>query len=449
MHSLTRKPDSLESLPFDQFQRYRVVQAAVRHLRAGRAGPLEVLDLGGHAYSLDGTRSILPIRLCLPEDDTYVVDVQACDAPKYVRGSGTGLPFAAGSFDVVVSCDTLEHVPPGERGSFVEELLRVSRDYVILIAPFFQETTRLAEEILDQFVTKTLGVVHPALREHLDRGLPSREEMEGFLKGSDLDFVDFPSGYVYHWLTMMIAKHYLLSIPDSVEMHKMIDAFYNGYFAEGDERPPGYRHVYIVSRQGHRKPLLDAKAEHDALSAGRRSAPGEGLQLFQLLMAFLQLKREAGLDRGLQDRIVEKERHIAHLQTLVTERDKELAEHRRILKEYHENLTASQGKLQQTEGRLAEYGKALEEARDRLQTYHENLVASQGNLQLNEAKLAEYGEALVEARDRLATYHENLTASLAKLQGVEAELERFKRGRVVSAMLKAQGLLRRLRGREG
>lgn len=410
--------DCLESLPFDQYQRYRVVQAAVRRLRDGLKGPLSVLDLGGHAYSTDGSRTVLPIRLCLPEDDTFVLDVQACDAPRYVRGSGTGIPFASDSFDVVVTCDTLEHIPSGERDSFVEELLRVSRDYLILIAPFYQDVTRLAEEILDQFVSKTLGVTHPALREHLDLGLPGREELEDYLKRSDLAFVDFPSGYVYSWLTMMIVKHYLFSIPDSLEMHNMIDAFYNGYFARGDERSPGYRHVFIISKRGNRKPLLDIKHDHDALcKAGGRDEAGDGLRLFQLLMSFLQLKREAGFDRGLQERIVERERHVAQLETLVMERNGQIQDLRRVLNEYHENLTASQAKLQNTEVRMAEYGKALEEAKIRLETYHENLTASMARLEATEAALAQTTEAL----------------------------GRFKKGRVLSIMMKAQELVRSIR----
>ena len=432
-YSSALRGDTLEALPFDQFQRYRVIQAAVRRLRAGRKNPLRVLDLGGHAYSTDGSRTVLPIRLCLPDDQTFVLDIQACDAPRYVRGSGTGIPFVSESFDVVVTCDTLEHVPVQGRASFVEELLRVSRDYVILIAPFYQEVARLAEEILDQFVSKTLGVVHPALREHLDLGLPGREEMEGYLKRSDLAFVDFPSGYVYSWLTMMIVKHYLFSIPDSLEMHNMIDAFYNGYFAKGDERSPGYRHVFVISKRGNQKPLQDIKHDHDALSkAGGRDESGDGLRLFHLLMSFLQLKREAGLDRGLQDRIVEKERHIAHLETLVMEKDKGLADLRRVLNEYHENLTATQAKLKHNEGILAEYVKSLEEARDRLQTYHENLTASRGKLEATAAALEQAQAGLKETQ--------------AALEQTTKILERFRQGRLVSTLMKSQELLRRIRG---
>ena len=380
--------DAFTALPFDQYQRYRVVQRAIGHLRGAREGPLRVLDVGGHAFGADGSRSVLPIRLCLPQDDTVVLDTQDCDAPGYLRGNGAAIPFADDSFDVVVSCDAFEHVPPCDRSTFLHEISRVSRDYVILIAPFHQPVTRLAEEILEQFIFKTLRVVHPALREHLAQGLPAREEVQDLLERAGVSFVDFPSGHVYHWLTIMLAKHYLLSIPGSSEMNERIDAFYNEHFANGDERPPGYRHIFIVSKAGHQEALRGVLREHEELAGvNPRGASGDGLALFELLMTFLQLKRETGADGILQEQLLARERHIIYLEKLLAERAADVDQLKKRLMDYHEKLD----------------------------DYREQLAASLARLEASEA-------ALGQTRDLV---------------------ERIKRGKVLSTMLRVQGLLSR------
>lgn len=442
--------NDFESLPFDQYQRYRVIRRTVERLREGRPDPQRVLDLGGHAYSTDGSRSVLPIRLCLPQDDTFVLDLQSCDSMGFVRGSGTAIPFAGDSFDVVVTCDTLEHVPSQERRCFLNELLRVTRDFVVLVAPLYQPVTRLAEEILELFITKTLGVVHTALQEHLLLGLPKPVEVEGFLKEAKVEYVQFPSGYVDNWLIMMMLKHLLFSVPGSLEMHQMIDAFYNTHFSGGDERPPGYRQVFVISKRGSRQ-LLDAvKKDHEALAEDSvRNETAQGYRLFQLLLSFLRFQREGGADADLRQQVINRELEIGRLEKSLVERDGQISELRRLLNEYHEHLTASQAKVGQAEVRLAEYGRALEEAKGRLETYHENLTASQAKLAYMEAKLEEYRPALEEARERLQVYHENLSASLAKLQQTEEVLERFKSGLVMRTMLKTQELFRRIRGSTG
>ena len=452
---------TLESLPFDQYQRYSLASRAVSLLRTGRDDRFRVLDVGGHAFTFDGSASILPIRLFLPEDDTVVVDIHDCQAPGYVRGSGAALPFVDGCFDVVVSCDTLEHILPLDRPAFLDELLRVSREYVVVAAPFRQPETQLADRILELYISRTLGVTHEALREHLVIEPPRREEVTSFLDSRAAAYVDFPSGYVYHWLIMMMLKHYLISLPETTEIHRMADTFYNSHLSESDDRSPAYRHVFIVSKSGRRENLQRVRRElTNQTTANPQDSNGSGSPLLDLLLDFVQLKQETGNKRDLRAEVITKDLRIADLEREAASRDIVIADLRRMLNEYHENLTATRAKLEHNENKLGEYRTGLEEARDRLIVYHENLTASAAKLEAAEAKLGysenklqEYRTSLEEARDRLVVYHENLTASLAKLEATEARLEaiqaefdQFKKGRVVSAMLKAQKVANRLRG---
>ena len=49
--------------------------------------------------------------------------------------SDVKLPFKDNSFDVAVSCDTLEHIPKKDRLTFINEMARVCRKGVVLCAP--------------------------------------------------------------------------------------------------------------------------------------------------------------------------------------------------------------------------------------------------------------------------------------------------------------------------
>ena len=92
--------------------------------RRGQEGPhkLRVLDVGGYPGTL---------RHFLSEDnfELSVLDVVPDDdsIPGYMQGSGMELPFGDGSFDVIFSLDTLEHIPGRERDRFLAELKRVAR----------------------------------------------------------------------------------------------------------------------------------------------------------------------------------------------------------------------------------------------------------------------------------------------------------------------------------
>ena len=86
-------------LPFDQYQRYRLVMDLLDEVR-GDARTLRILDVGGRTALL---------RSFLPDDEVVLVDVEASDEPGLVLGDGSALPFADGAFDAVLAFDTLEH----------------------------------------------------------------------------------------------------------------------------------------------------------------------------------------------------------------------------------------------------------------------------------------------------------------------------------------------------
>jgi len=123
-----------------------------------------ILDVGGEGFLQQFVRARVTS-----------VNVKAAD----VRYSGVLLPFKDSSFDVVVSCDTLEHIAKQGRERFVSELVRVSRKGVVLCAPLGTVEHIEAEKT----VAQSNGLdpqVRAYLEEHIAFGLPTPEEVTGY-----------------------------------------------------------------------------------------------------------------------------------------------------------------------------------------------------------------------------------------------------------------------------
>lgn len=147
-------------LPPDVFSRHQVVAELLGEAES-------VLDVGG---SLGELRKFTGQQLRVVTTDV----VSGAD----VVYSGENLPFADGSWDVVVSVDTIEHIPPKKRESFVKELTRVARRRVIILAPFGSVSHQEYEDKLYQR-WKESGVKIPMyLKEHVAFRLPGIELLE-------------------------------------------------------------------------------------------------------------------------------------------------------------------------------------------------------------------------------------------------------------------------------
>jgi glycosyltransferase involved in cell wall biosynthesis len=257
------------ALPFDQYQRYTAVAQVADKLRDYLGRPrLKVLDVGGFFRTRQGI-GILPMAHFLPRDQVLAADLVA-EAPtgtqaSYLLASGLALPFGAHAFDLVASCDTLEHIPASGRPAFLDELLRVAAHCLVVAAPFEGGATEQAERILYDY-SNAQGMHNRQLAEHLERGLPSAEDLRGQIADRGLVAIEFADGYLPHWLAMMLIKH---TPGQSLEFHLALDRFYNRHFSPHDRRAPAYRHTFVITHQGD-EALLPAIDE--AIGAASRSA---------------------------------------------------------------------------------------------------------------------------------------------------------------------------------
>ena len=245
-------------LPFDQYQRYRLVSDLLRQLR-GDGPPLRVLDVGGRTAVL---------RQFLDEARIDLVDVEASASPGLVLGDGSRLPFQDASFDAVCAFDTLEHVPVPLREAFISEVRRVSRRWVILAGPYRHPRVEEAEALLQRFLEQKLGERHRYLDEHLHNGLPDRAATERQLAASDARVVSIPHGNLDRWLVLQCLAMYMDYDPALRPIARDFQRFYNESLYASDHAEPVYRHVVVAAIGDARLPSVEDLLDAPAAPAG-------------------------------------------------------------------------------------------------------------------------------------------------------------------------------------
>lgn len=154
---------------------YRLVSLASELASINKGNKFSVLDVGGGEGML---ASFIP-------EATY------CLADPCTNGiSGIKLPFADNSFDYVVSCHVLEHIPVADRSAFLGQLLSKAKRGVILLNPFYIEGT-YEKERLQLFISITGA---QWAREHLECTLPKIEDIKSFAEQRGLSFSMKPNG---------------------------------------------------------------------------------------------------------------------------------------------------------------------------------------------------------------------------------------------------------------
>ena len=148
-----------------------------------------VIDIGGRGHQLArflpsakvSTANIVP-----PAD--FIVDARV-------------LPFTDGQFDVVTSCDTLEHMQAEHRPDHVAELVRVARRRLVICCPYGSPEKQKAEYDVADVVRGIVGTTLPYLQEHLEFGFPPEADVVAMVRTAApgaqvrcLYYGDYPSG---------------------------------------------------------------------------------------------------------------------------------------------------------------------------------------------------------------------------------------------------------------
>jgi hypothetical protein len=178
-----------------------------RHLRILRrledlrrwrgASRLDVLDFGGAEGGLAKTVVLHGLahryRIVVADVDAEALRIAPRSAPVALRvrlGPEAGLPFPDRAFDVAVSSDVFEHVPPSWRAHWALELGRVSRFGQLHTVPCSSEDGRFAgrdaDERFQRWHLETFGRADVFTSQHQEHGLPSPAELARLFPGARL-----------------------------------------------------------------------------------------------------------------------------------------------------------------------------------------------------------------------------------------------------------------------
>lgn len=408
------KNEKLLDMPFDQYQRHRAAAEIIDIIKkeTGRK-KLKILDVGGYYKNAEG-QDTFPLKEFLHDEEILVLDIANCRLAPFVQGDATAMPFQPKTFDVLNCQDVLEHIPPTSRGKFLNNLLKTSREFIILGAPFKTENSVLAEKILYEYILKTLKGKHRELEEHIKNGLPEYFVMESFLAKKKLSFCDFPSGYLNNWLLFMMVKYYILELPDSRKLSTMIDRFYNRNFYESDQRPPAYRHMYVVSKFKKNEPVL--KIISDRFKDYREKFKDLTLEKsdFSTLQTLLSL--EALKDRnkieGLNSQITHLTRQIKQMEKVVKDQNIHIQNYKEEVYEKKIHILNLEKKITDENIHLQNYKRDIKEKKNLLRTLKKEIKQQEKEIKQQEKEIKQQEKEIYDKEVHIRNIEDNMNLIL-------------------------------------
>lgn len=143
-------------LPYDVYERHKKVSGFITSSDS-------VVDIGGELNHLSQFCS--PKKIVVANLNTGDVIIQK-----------NKLPFPANSFDVACSIDVLEHIPKEKRKDFIESLIKISKNKVVMSFPVGTKS-HVEYEAKIQKILESKNYDIKYLKEHIKYGLPQKEEI--------------------------------------------------------------------------------------------------------------------------------------------------------------------------------------------------------------------------------------------------------------------------------
>lgn len=260
---------------FDRYDRYVEIARLVRSsLGPGAHRVLDVGDTAGYLTLLEPELWVVGLDIAL--------EAERLDGNRPLLGDGSRLPFADDTFDAVVSSDVLEHVLPDRRGAFLAELRRVSRELVVVAAPFDSPGVAGAEDLVRRYAALALGAPQPQLEEHRERGLPNLDGSLAGLLAAGGEGAVIGNGNLWDWLVSMLLRFQLEARPALGPLSQGYDIFHNTALASMPSAPPFYRHL-VVSWISRPPELVDA--DDDLADPAPAAPPVDLVALASVLVA--------------------------------------------------------------------------------------------------------------------------------------------------------------------
>lgn len=292
---------------FDQYQRYKLVHEAIESLRDKPR--LKILDVGGYPG---------PILDFLPSDDILVIDQIEDVREHYQKANALELPFEDGSFDFVVSVDVYEHIVANQRDLFLQELSRVAHRAIFLMAPFHSDNVVSSEKLLDQHYKDFIKIQNQALTEHLENGLPDKDQTINYFREKGFAVASFPNGYLERWLPMMKLQGSLTATQEGKALLRQICSFYNKHMYKYDNCEPCYRYLLVVVKSDELTKSLPLLQEKISTSCIQDDKSSDTMKLYNLELLEIITKQGKVIQQKHQE-LEAKHRQVDELQHRVNE----------------------------------------------------------------------------------------------------------------------------------
>jgi SAM-dependent methyltransferase len=197
-----------------------------------------LLEMGSGPIGIGGFRNV-PFIGC---DLSFAFKPKAPMFP--MRASAAELPFADEIFDVVLSSDVLEHVPPPLRAKVISEALRVSRKLVIFAFPCGQAAWESDRELMETY--KRFNRKAPEwLVEHMDAPFPG-PEVFGNVKGWSVEQVGNENLRFHAWLMVKEMSRSFSYVTS--RCIRLAPRIVESVLKRADGAP-NYRQIFILRRQ--------------------------------------------------------------------------------------------------------------------------------------------------------------------------------------------------------
>jgi len=161
----------------DQFERYACAVKEIRKIES----EVTVLEIGA------GGEGISYFSNLLKKCNFFLFDIKkdaftGLKKKQAIIGDGCRLPFRDKAFDVIVSVDTVEHIPKSLRHNFYKELKRVCKKRIILTCPI-QSSDGIFQgkkyDVTFQYLyERNYGVRETNTAQHIAAGHPTLEEIK-------------------------------------------------------------------------------------------------------------------------------------------------------------------------------------------------------------------------------------------------------------------------------
>lgn len=227
--------------PFDLYSRLYYFSQIINHL-AQKKEKIRVLDVGGRDGKLN--------EFVENNVEITILDIRENDKKEKNYFVGSILEknkLGNQEFEIVTSCEMLEHINEDKRELAIVNMLDLTSDLLIFSSPIKSKEADQAERAVNNYYKNVHGEDHPWLVEHFDNNLPDKEKIEVLLQEKKFQFTSIGSNNINTWLMMQL---FVFTPISNQEKYSRVLRFFNQNFLHlGDGKEPSYRSIYIVSKK--------------------------------------------------------------------------------------------------------------------------------------------------------------------------------------------------------